>query len=106
MSEVKHTPGPWIITQESYGTVIRGAEVVRESDGYEYPFREYVASTWGERSDTTDADARLIAAAPEMLDALRRASMALAWASDREPVLIDDYNAVNDIIARATGSQQ
>lgn len=63
-----HTPGPWIVVNEYYGQIIRGAETEREDCGTKYKFRDFVASTWGERSEINDVNARLIAAAPELLD--------------------------------------
>jgi len=76
----KFTPGPWIVTVE-YGThVIRGASVRHNENGVEFQWRDYVASTWGgEHAD----NARLIAAAPAMLDALQEA---LEYFEDREDV--------------------
>lgn len=50
------------------------------------------------------ANARLIASAPEMLNALRRAALALAFAAESSPAMRDDYNAVSDAIAKATGA--
>lgn len=49
-------------------------------------------------------DARLIAAAPEMLAALRRAVLALAFSAETSPAMRDDYNAVSAAIAKATGA--
>jgi hypothetical protein len=41
---------------------------------------------------------------PEMLDALRRAVLALAFASETSAAMHDDYEAVSAAIAKATGS--
>lgn len=51
---VQHTPGPWQICRPSYATY---PHITSEA-------REHVAVA------TTEADARLIAAAPELLEAL------------------------------------
>ena len=56
----KHTPGPWEI-ERGYGTIIK-------SIGPCVP-DEYAGSAWLEVSEE---DARLIAAAPELLEALHR----------------------------------
>lgn len=48
-------------------------------------------------------DLRLIEEAPNMLTALRRAALALAFAAGSSPAMADDYKAVSDAIARATG---
>lgn len=41
----------------------------------------------------------------EMLDALRRAALALAFAAESSPAMRDDYEAVSAAIAKATGEQ-
>lgn len=51
-----------------------------------------------------EANACLLAAAPEMLDALRRAVLALAFAAETSATMRDDYNAVSAAISKATGS--
>jgi hypothetical protein len=48
------------------------------------------------------ANARLIAAAPDMLQVLRRAALALAFAAESSPAMQDDYEAVSAAIAKAT----
>jgi len=50
------------------------------------------------------ANARLWAAAPDMLSALRRAVLALAFAAESSPAMHDDYNAVSAAIDKATGA--
>lgn len=65
----KHMPGPWIVTEEMGMNIIRAAEEPRTSGEIEYTFRDYVASTWG---GVHEANALLIAAAPELLGALER----------------------------------
>ena len=81
------TPGPW---------VVRGKQSVRGLHG------EYIAKTnWLNGKE----NARLIAAAPELLDALRRAVIALAFAAETLPVMQDAYEDVSAAIAKATGTQ-
>ena len=70
-SETKHTPGPWCldITRDGDGDVVR--VVQEESTAHPY----HIAEVYGHGGDAvTDTqrmrDARLIAAAPEMLEAL------------------------------------
>lgn len=71
MSEAKHTPGPWSIQEYSN---FSGWSVSA-------PVRGCIAERWYPTSDAVEriypkdemaANARLIAAAPEMLEALRR----------------------------------
>lgn len=49
-------------------------------------------------------DARVIANAPAMLEALRRAVLALAFAAESSDAMRDDYEAVSAAIAKATGA--
>ncbi len=67
MSTTKHTPGPWNV-EHPYGepgTYIAG------------PHTEIIAQVWKQTrlpaspDDATEANARVLAAAPEMLEALR-----------------------------------
>jgi hypothetical protein len=71
-------------------------------------------SSWQSTAKFSDAlrDAELVIerervrdAAPEMLAALRRAALALAFAAETSPAMRDDYNAVSEAIAKATGEQ-
>jgi hypothetical protein len=104
----QHTPGPWIVVNEDYGQVIRGAEVEREERGIKYSFRDYVGSTWGHRSDTGDANACLIAAAPDLLEALKRTLKHIKWeAASADEVTAgcrEDIAQAEAAIAKATGS--
>lgn len=59
MSEAKHTPGPWVASWRDYGGVIG-------KDGYVVA----QAATFRNK-EVIEANARLIAAAPELLEALQ-----------------------------------
>ena len=93
--DAKHTPGPWYVGQDDTNgqAIVRGEHIE-------------IATCWhhcvGSIEKEMRANARLIAAAPEMLDALRRAAMALAFFSETSPAARDDYNAVSAAIATAT----
>jgi hypothetical protein len=58
---------------------------------------------WG--LNITDPMARMMVSAPTMLNALRRAALALAFAAESSPAMQDDYNAVSEAIAKATGAK-
>lgn len=62
----KHTAGPWDYTKELQGYYIW--QTARECGNN--PQRVALAA-WGENAEQEEANARLIAAAPEMLEALR-----------------------------------
>lgn len=98
MADTKHTPGPWIVTDEQIGcSVIRGADAPIEHNGVNFNFRAYVATTWG---GFNNADARLIAAAPELLEALQMISNG---PHDAEAIA-DMLPAIRAAIAKATGA--
>ncbi len=59
----KHTPGPWIVSDSSEGLCITMEHGVRIAELYGVPS--------GRAPETPEANARLIAAAPELLEALR-----------------------------------
>ena len=69
MSE--HTPGPWVVDPANPNLV------ARDGDVYEY-ICEVAPSAFSDSTHSYDqecANARLIAAAPELLEALRKVSM-------------------------------
>lgn len=79
----KHTPGPWLV---------KGKQSIRGSDG------EYIAKTnWNNGA----ANARLIAAAPELLSALQVAELALR---ERGLRACGEYKQIEAAIAKATGA--
>ena len=109
--EAKHTQGNWQArapnpyADESAGerrtyhwSVCTSYEPVRGKGFRGHQVCEISSMNTG----TEEADARLIAAAPEMLQALRRAVLALAHASESNPAMRADYEAVSTAIAQAT----
>lgn len=79
----KHTPGPWHVAN---GVQIRGA-------------REQIAKVWMMRGGEGNANARLIAAAPELLEALQF----VMTASGEQ--LSTAFEQAQAAIAKATGEQ-
>jgi hypothetical protein len=96
----KHTPGPWTLNKTG-GIPIVGFDV---GDGGE--LLPIVPEVHGYNKREAKSNARLIAAAPDMLAALRRAVLALAFAAETSPAMRDDYEAVSAAIAKATGAAQ
>ena len=82
-----HTPGPWTIDMDG---IERGAEVCAGDD-------QSVANCSKE-------DARLIAAAPELLEALQELREAELF-DDDDPRLIFARQKTDAVIAKATGAQ-
>jgi len=110
MTQGKHTPGPWVVVIDDDGNPLSGRPGVFSSDeldcgivhwdGFVQP---YWRSARGDKE--IHANARLIAAAPDMLEALISARTELeAYELDASG---EGYNnpTLNDIIARATGEK-
>ncbi|CCM77088.1 hypothetical protein [Rhizobium mesoamericanum] len=71
------TPGPWSVNQNAYGAVfVHGGETLTTSVGTEY--KELIAGGNSHNTLTLD-NARLIAAAPDLLEALKRQADNMAF---------------------------
>ncbi len=94
----KHTPGPWLLA-DSDKTFIYAL-----NDKGTNAFFAHVQDPRTNKEEL-EANAHLIAAAPDMLHALRRAALVLAWASEQlgSQAIEDDYKIVSDAIEKATG---
>ena len=90
----KHTPGPWTITRDEENYVHISGNWVN--------FARVVVRFRGDKQDykTGLANARLIAAAPDMLAALKDARDALF---DRAPITVGLEAQINAAIAKAEG---
>lgn len=97
----QHTPGPWVVK----GRVNSSLEAVRiesHNAAPEHHLYQVADVLDANGYPQNEANLLLIAAAPEMLDALRRAVLALAFASESSAAMRDDYEAVSRAIAKAT----
>lgn len=92
----KHTPGPWVTSPEPNG-------------------KEWVvdAGPWGicicadaPGLGSAEANARLIAAAPELLEALQAVTRCLAWHEEQHGVGMDRkaVESARSAITKATGA--
>jgi len=112
MTQGKHTPGPWFVPDQTYARNL----TVEVDDGIACP------GSGGAMSYTTDvcvlgwsgtpewdANARLIAAAPDMLEALQAVGQSLGQGdrNDRMTYFVRDtvFAEVQAAIARATGDK-
>jgi uncharacterized protein YhdP len=105
-----HTPGPWVVSGVSGRTIQRQAgnwrAVVGDTKvGESIPRWEGIATVLQRGKEETEANARLIAAAPELLaaakDALAKMNVLLALAGDEDP----HWRALWAAVRKAEGSQ-
>lgn len=90
MSAGKHTPGPWEFGPSHSSTGLAGQLVVRPAG--EFPHGEWVADVGSMYDDHREANARLIAAAPELLQVAQVARARIALERD----VFVDCNAYPD----------
>ena len=91
-----HTPGPWHTKRDGFSAVYVEARI---GGGW---VQEVAACGPTEKgSEQQEANARLIAAAPELLEALQDCLGQIAAGPDGQRV----YFAAKKVIAKATGSQ-
>ena len=99
----KHTPGPWYVGSGTYeGRNIYSTASVTDGEGFTY--QPVVATAEDDEVACWAANARLIAAAPDLLRYLKEARRTLEMWKDVAPAvsLCADIDAA---IARATGEQ-
>ena len=90
---LQHSPGPWRYDSDAY-------RIMRESDEY------HVVAGFDDRDLPTEADGRLMAAAPDMLRLLRvLVPMSESGAEDREGWMVWNaaLNEASELIARLDG---
>lgn len=97
---MKHTPGPWILDKHQNGYSIRA-----DSNG------RFVAAIQGAYSNADkelECDAKLIAAAPEMLEALEKSLDSMIYAANllqvpNNSTFKENLNAMKLAINKAKG---
>lgn len=107
MSQLKHTPGPW----QAFGQRVVAVEMPRIEYGERMQYsRGYCVTQTKLYTDpdreTAEANARLIAAAPELLEACHKCEQLMLNRGD--PFRGDDWQLMQDIraaIAKAKGEQ-
>ena len=93
----QHTPGPWWTTE--HGIRDRGGYIAHTNSAQRY---EGQAERYEREVAQREADKRLIAAAPRMSDALKRAARILAELPDQSPQLVALRTEIVDCIKQAT----
>jgi len=104
MNKLKHTPGPWKFSQGFIGS--RHCMFV-SCDPYKYDgMHIHNGEKMGEKTDESEANARLIASAPEILESLiLEYKFIKEWASAALPEKIFDDLMITKlkVIEKATG---
>ena len=96
-----HTPGPWFTTRPtSYGTIYVEARLRGST------LQEVASVGPTETSDQQEANGRLIAAAPELLKALRELVALEADGKHASESSIEPWERARAAIAKATGESQ
>ena len=95
MKEMKHTPGPWVCQTQANGSSIRHP-VILSDDG------AVATAQWCDNTQKTNANARLIAAAPELLEALQAFVKYADDVNDDSP----EFDRASAAIAKATGQSK
>ncbi len=88
--EAKYTPGPWM--QLSSNNITNAA-------GPDWANNAHLVAEWNEDNPCARANARLIAAAPEMLEALRN----LVNCPDYRNIKTHEMNIAQAVITKAEG---
>jgi hypothetical protein len=107
VTKIQHTPGPWTVSEDPD---TNGVFIIREILASEVldasPTGVDADLLYEEQNKLRTANARLIAAAPEMLEALKSVSEAYQSMFDVMPVAWQTFdNIVNEAIAKAGGSR-
>ena len=112
MTNTTHTPGPWATDEDDHDAPYQDIKINAGN-------RFTVCTVWIDDAPVREfnaeqqANARLIAAAPELLEALKQCRLALEpyddvkprdWKTDREKLAFA-HQAARAAIAKATGDQ-
>ena len=100
---IKHTPGPWIGAGPSFGDPLPRytTEIVTEWEDEDGEALSICELPFHHHDDENEANARLIAAAPDLLEALKAAEPYLRHAN----VAYNVYVQARAAIAKAEGQQ-
>lgn len=103
MSErAKHTPGPWKVEHDASRAGMR-LKITAPTPKADRRYTVAVAVSYDPTEDAvTEADARLIAAAPAMFDELRRVAAKLR-ASGWGAIAYCEADSIDHVLSQATG---
>ena len=100
----KHTPGPWIAREKTNPDCNEGTHYITCADGALGYWRGHKQGHTDSNWVLNKADAQLIAAAPELLEALSRLLDDTQFTSIQE--YADFFAQAQEVIAKATGDQE
>lgn len=109
----KHTPGPWICSNEGWGDGMADVRGANNEGVCLIPIFEFCSSGDGDHFDNKyfDGDRTLILAAPDLLEALEVVNQygfsnenSSGWGEIH--ITREDWNAISAAIARAKGESQ
>lgn len=110
VAEPRHTPGPWEAWNAHGGTILRNWRIGESNTtpGVVRPIAVVANEDCGRSGDEQAANARLLAAAPDLLVACEAAKSALEWAakelSKSMPVKFDEVEQLRAAIDKASQS--
>lgn len=99
----RHTPGPWFSTDSKWNTGKMGGGYIRAESG---PFVAACMHMNERRKMPFEANARLMAAAPDMLEALQGMIAYHSASIINDPTLHAKMEAARTAVARATLSPE
>lgn len=97
MTQAQHTPGPWAFTADMYGLDNMRVFGVNDATG------NGIANCGYDGRGECKANARLIAAAPDLLAALDRVDAYLSPFDGEEDAYAEIRSAIQQAIAKAKG---
>jgi hypothetical protein len=101
---MKHTPGPWGVTQFTDVIYVTRQDSIPVNGGMIATITSQLDGVNNdEKLKETYANARLIAAAPDLLDALQKISKELRTSNDRMKMIETIETLTNAAIAKAEG---
>ena len=104
MTQAQHTPGPWVVYQNAICTDDGKANEIAKLTRYGVWMDD--GAPYGPHNPIGDANARLIAAAPELLAALEAMTAAFDWqAPNANPAINAAVEAAHTAIAKAKGEE-
>ena len=104
---MKHTEGPWHI-EGKWKRFIRDYPLYIQTTVIKGPDRQIIGCTIYDSQNSQEANAHLIAAAPDLLEACKVAISSLTRLEQTghyAPWIIDSYNIINKAISRAEGGE-